>query len=175
MIWVSPGWISLNNHYCGLFDQTDEPQTALLRQCGWMKVWRLRPGQPCVCQASRCLWLHVNRWGRKYEAVPSSGISSRNSVGLISMATTTSVSVGTESHMLYNAGSKTTRLVLRYSLTTLISSVSYYAHSLRHNGAVWVSFRTVARILEIVRSYTMNPLRIFWPDTKKKKKKLKYE
>lgn len=49
-----------------------------------------------VCQATRCFWLHVNRWGRKYEAVPSSGISSRNSAGLISMATTTSVSVGIE-------------------------------------------------------------------------------
>lgn len=40
----------------------------------------------------RCFWLHVNRWGRKKDAVPSSGTSSKNSAGLVSMATTTSVS-----------------------------------------------------------------------------------
>ncbi len=50
----------------------------------------------CVFQAIRCLWLHDSRKGKKYKAVPSSGISSRNSAGLVSMATTTSVSVGME-------------------------------------------------------------------------------
>lgn len=46
----------------------------------------------CV-QVDNCLRLHASRCGRKYEAVPSSGINSRNSAGLISVETTTSVSV----------------------------------------------------------------------------------